>query len=63
MTAVALLTAYMSGAAVTETLVSLYARDGIDITPGRRVLTADEFAAISALAATLPSTPANNAWD
>jgi len=58
-----LLAAYLSGAAITEGLVALYARDGIDITAGRTVLTTDEFAAVAALAATVPSTPGNNVWD
>ena len=53
--------AYASGAAITEGLAALYARDGIGA--DLRVLTADEFAAVSAYANTLPSTPANNVWD
>lgn len=52
---------FTSGDAITENLAATYERDGI--AHGRRVLTADEFAAVSAHANTLPSTPANNVWD
>lgn len=63
MTTAALLAAFDSGLAITADLADLFAADGIDITAGRHILTADEFAAVSALAATLPSTPGNNVWD
>lgn len=59
----ALTAAYMDGTAVTAGLVASYARDGVDITPGRHTLTDDEFRAVADHARTLPSTPANNVWD
>jgi hypothetical protein len=61
MTTAELTAAYMDGAAITEGLAALYAADGITVTA--KVLTAAEFAAVSAHAATLPSTPATNVWD
>lgn len=61
MTTETLYAMYAAGAAITADLANLYAADGIKV--NAYVLTADEFAAVSAHAKTFPSTPANNVWD
>jgi hypothetical protein len=57
-----LFAAYVAGTAITAALAESYARDGVDITVGRRILTASEFAAVAAYGRGIASTSANNVW-